>query len=84
MTRISKHALTDTEITCGVTLDQVAEILPKTLVRGTGEDAFVVLPDDDSISPALATSVARCALSTPAGYVGHNTFGQPVYRPRFI
>lgn len=74
MTRSIKHELTDTEIACGVTLDQVAELLPKVLVRNNR----VIVPED--APPALATAVARCAFGEPAVYTGHNQLGQPVYR----
>lgn len=73
MARIT-HELTDTEVACGVTLEQVAELRPKVLMKGER----VVLPQNTP--PALATSVARCALGAPAEYAGHNQLGLPVYR----
>lgn len=73
MARIT-HTLTDTEIACGITLDQVAELLPKVLIRNNR----VIVPADTP--PALATSVARCAFGEPAVYTGHNELGLPVYR----
>ncbi|MET4703055.1 hypothetical protein [Frigoribacterium sp. UYMn621] len=69
------HTLTALETACGVTLEQVAEILPKVLVM---KDGAVMLPH--GIGPALASSVARCALGSPALYVGCNTPGYPIYR----
>lgn len=57
MTRYT-HELTATEIACGVTLDRVADELPRVLVR----DHRVHIASD--LSPALATSVARAAFGT--------------------
>lgn len=74
MARTIKHELTKTEIACGVTLDQVADLLPKALIRNDR----VILPADTSA--ALATSVARCALGRPVDYAGRNQLGQPIYR----
>lgn len=68
------HELTEIEITCGITLDQVADTLPKALVRNNS----VVLPEDTP--PALAASVARAALGEKAAYAGHNELNLPVYR----
>lgn len=73
MTRI-KHELTDTEIACGITLEQVAEVLPKTLVQPDR----AILPA--GTAPALASSVARCVFGEPAVYAGHNDLGLPVYQ----
>lgn len=70
-----KLELTDIEIACGVTLEQVQDVLTKVLVR---ENVGVIFPED--VPPALAGAVARCALATPAEYSGHNQFGQAVYR----
>lgn len=75
MPRIT-HELTEIEIACGVTLEQVAEMLPRVLVR----DRRVIVPADTP--PALAISVARCALGETAVYSGHNRLGLLVYRPQ--
>ena len=74
MTTRTTHTLTALEISCGVTLEQVAEVLPKVLLH---QDT-AILPAD--LAPALATSVARCALGVPFEYVGHNMLSLPVYR----
>lgn len=74
MTQINRHELTEIEIAAGVTLDQVAQVLPKALLR----DERVILPADTA--PALAGSVARCVFGEPAEYAGHNQLGLPVYR----
>ncbi|PZU04694.1 MAG: hypothetical protein DI630_00840 [Gordonia sp. (in: high G+C Gram-positive bacteria)] len=52
------HELTDIEIACGVTLDDVARELPRVLLR---EDRVHV---DGRVSPALGGSVARAAFGT--------------------
>lgn len=71
-----KHTLTETEIACGVTLQQVQEVLPKALVNNDR----VIVPAD--VAPALGSSVARCIFGKPAEYAGHNQLGLPVYRPQ--
>lgn len=68
------HTLTDLESACGVTLEDVARELLRVFV--TGES--VVMPRD--IGPALAGSVARCALAVPAEFRGFNELGLAVYR----
>lgn len=67
------HELTPTEEACGVTLEQVADLLPKVLVR----NGKVYLPTNTP--PALAGSVARCALGQPARYVGTASIDYPIY-----
>lgn len=74
MARSINHTLTETEVACGVTLDQVADLLPKVLLRNDQ----VILPADTP--PALAASVARCALGEKAVYTGSNLLGHLVYR----
>lgn len=68
------HELTEIEIAAGVTLDQVADMMTKGLMRNNR----VILPAD--VSPALGMSVARCMFGEPAVYTGHNELGLPVYR----
>lgn len=68
------HALTPLEVACGVTLEQVAHILPKVRLQNDGR--AVLLPKD--LGPALAASVARCALAGPAEFEYLNN-GYPVY-----
>lgn len=70
-----RHPLTDTEIACGVTLDQISQLLPTVLRIEDG----VVLPK--GLSPALGSSLARAALGVPATFRGTNQLGLPVYRP---
>ena len=70
-----KLELTEIEIACGVTLEQVQDVLPKVLVRN---NVGVIFPE--TVSPALAGAVARCALAGAAEYSGHNQFGQAIYR----
>ncbi len=55
---IYKHKLTDTEIACGVTLEQVARELPRVLLR---DDRVHV---DGTVPPALGSSVARAAFGS--------------------
>lgn len=74
---IYTHTLTDIEIACGVTLEQVQQVLPRVLLRDGG--ARVVMPIHTP--PALASSVARCAFSgAEAEFAGTNALGNPVYR----
>lgn len=70
-----KLELTEIEIACGVTLEQVQDLILKVLVR---EGVGVIFPVD--VAPALAGAVARCALAGAAEYSGHNQFGQAIYR----
>lgn len=72
---VYKLELTEIEVACGVTLEQVQEVLPKVLVR-RGE--LAIMPD--GISPALGGAVARCVFAG-AGikFMGLNAFGQPCY-----
>lgn len=70
------HALTDVEIQCGVTLDQVAELLPRGLFFDNRQ-AFA-LPGDTA--PALGSSTARSAFAGSAEFVGMNPLGMQVYR----
>lgn len=72
---VYKLELTEIEVACGVTLEQVQEVLPKVLVR-RGE--LAIMPD--GLSPALCGAVARCVFAG-AGikFQGLNMFGQPVY-----
>ena len=66
--------LSEIEVACGVTLEQVQELLPKVLVR----NGVVIFPKDTG--PALAGATARCALARPAVFAGLNSLGMPVYR----
>lgn len=63
------HTLTEIEAACGVTLEQVAAELPRCLVRN-GKVTISA-----NVGPALAGSVARCALGVPAAYIGRSLIG---------
>lgn len=70
------HKLTPVEDQCGVTLTQVADLLPQILFIDQGSK--LVFPA--RTSPALASSTARYAFRGPAEFVGLNQLEQPVYR----
>lgn len=70
------HTLTEIETACGVTLEDVARELPRGTFRENGT-VFVVYWD---ASPALASSVARCAFGAPAEYVGKTLLGRAYRR----
>lgn len=74
-----KHYLTDLEFACGVTLEQVAEVMPKVLLFDGDK---VMIPR--GTSPALATSVARCALACDSvDFVALSLAGEmPIYKRR--
>lgn len=67
------HTITPVEAACGVTLEDVASELPRVLMLGP--DAVMV---PKGLPPALAGSVARCALGAPATF-SHLSTGYPVY-----
>lgn len=69
------HVLTEIEIACGVTLEQVYDLRPRVLVR---EDRVFVPAETP---PALASSTARMAFGGPAKFAGLNQLGMLVYRP---
>lgn len=73
--KVYEHVLTDLEVECGVTLEQVQYYLPRGAFIDNGT-AWV----SDAPGPALAGSVARCAFGRPATYTGQNLLGQAVYR----
>lgn len=71
------HSLTAIEEACGVTLDQVAEMLPKCRVFDNG--TAITLPANTG--PALAGSVARCAFGGKRGEFSGMALGTlPTYR----
>ena len=71
--------LSEIERACGVTLEAVAEHLPRVYVFGCDS---VAVPA--GLSPALAGAVARCALAGPVEFVTINrSTGFPVYRRTF-
>ena len=69
------HELTTLETLCGVTLEDVADILPRGLFREIdGRECFIV--PNDVFGPALAHSVARCAFGgTDAEYLHKSPLG---------
>lgn len=73
---IYTHTLTEIEEACGVTLEAVAELLPKGLLISAG--SRFILPAN--VAPALAGSTARCAFGKPAEFDGLNLLSQPIYR----
>ena len=72
--KIYTHTLTEVEIACGVTLDQVADVLPECYMSLNEK---LVLPANTP--PALASSVARAAFAgAPVEFV-RIWEGCPVY-----
>lgn len=68
-----QHQLTDLERACGVTLEQVAVELERGVFR-ENDRVFVVA---EAASPALASSVARCAFGGAAvEYQGKSLLGR--------
>ena len=85
MTSTYTLELTDIERACGVTLDQVAEVLPKVALRENWQERAVWVPDTHngkSVSPALAGAVARAALAGPAEFRSSRFGGVLVYVDR--
>lgn len=77
MTKNYTHELSPIEIECGITLEQVAELLPKALLIESGTK--IVFPVNTGA--ALASSTARCAFAgETADFAGLNQLTQPVYR----
>lgn len=77
MTKNYSHELSPIEIACNVTLEQVAELLPKVLLIESGTK--VVFPVNTGA--ALASSTARCAFAGEAAdFAGLNQLRQPVYK----
>lgn len=66
--------LSEIEIACGVTLEQVQVLLPKVLMR----NGAVYIPANTGA--ALAGATARCALAGPVDFQGVNVLGMPFYR----
>ena len=66
--------LTEIELACGVTLEQVADVLPRVLVR----DSRLFLPANTP--PALGKAVARCVFADKPHTFSGFALGMPVYR----
>lgn len=72
--RTYTHTLSPIEEACGVTLEQVADALPKCKSNGL----YVITPD---VPPALAGSVARCYYGGGEVEFSHLALGKyPAYR----
>lgn len=72
---VYKLELTEIEVACGVTLEQVQEVLPMVYVT---TDGLAIFPG--GYSPALCGAVARCVFAGAKGeFKWFNSFGQPVY-----
>lgn len=70
------HTLTEIEEACGVTLEAVAEVLPRAYVFDSA--AAIMLPKDTP--PALCSSTARCAFAGAEVEFSHIKKGYPIYR----
>jgi hypothetical protein len=68
-----KFELTEIEVSCGVTLEDVQRERPRALLL----DGKCMV---DIESPALAGAVARCAFGRAASFSGFNSLGYAVYR----
>ena len=66
--------LTEIELACGVTLEQVADVMPRVLVR----DDRLFLPANTS--PALGKAVARCVFADKPHTFTGLSLGMPAYR----
>lgn len=69
-----KLELSELETLCGVTLEMVAEVMPRIMVR----KGRVYLPT--GIPPVLCGAVARCALAGEPKFVCISKLGYPVYK----
>lgn len=72
--RVYTLELTEMEIACGVTLEQVADATPRVLSR----DGHLFLPANTP--PALGKAVARCVFADkPHAFTGLS-LGMPAYK----
>lgn len=71
-----QHTLLPIEVECGVTLKDVAALLPK--IRFIENGTKIVFPE--STSAALCSSTARCAFGKPAEFAGFSGRWLPSYR----
>ena len=70
---------TEIEAACGVTAEQVADLLPKVLIR-TGPDWLRRVYFPSLVPPALCGAVTRTALGhSEYTFIGLNRLGMPVY-----
>lgn len=72
--RVYTLELTEIERACGVTLEQVADVMPRVLVR----DGHVFLPANTP--PALGKAVARCVFADKPHTFTGLSLGMPAYR----
>lgn len=66
--------LTEIELACGVTLEQVSDVMPRVLVR----DGRLFLPANTP--PALGKAVARCVFADKPHTFSGIALGMPAYR----
>ena len=70
---------TEFEAACGVTTEQVADMLPKVLIR-TGPDCLRTVHFPPLARPALCRAVTRTALGhSDYVFLGLNRLGMPMY-----
>lgn len=72
---MTDFTLSETEVACGVTLEDVKREACRSLV--TSDSVFIVLAPD--IGPALAGAAARMKASGPVEFLWFNHAGMPVY-----
>ena len=73
------HTLTETEVACGVTLEDVKRYAGRALVRESPDGSTRVHVDGD-LGPALAQSVARAVThGADVDYAGRSGVGTTVY-----
>ena len=70
---------TEIEAACGVTAEQVADLLPKVLIR-TGPDWLRTVHFPSLVPPVLCGAVTRTALGhSEYTFLGLNRLGMPMY-----
>jgi hypothetical protein len=72
----AEFALSDVEVACGVTLDDVRLARREAYVSASG--TYVTIRK--GTPPAVAGAAARLALGGPVEFESFDTFGQPFYR----
>lgn len=68
--------LSDVEVACGVTVDQVEAVRATAYVMHDGQSVAIA----KDTGPALAGAAARMALGAPVEFDAINVFGNPLYR----